>query len=429
MSRVISPMHLEGRQCISQVCAGKASERHRIKLESVKLKSFASLVKSAKVSVQDREVSVRADRNLFARLLVISQSRRMDLRHVLSFPLGPLPLAPQGTLCKTTKAKLLPLLESSTTAEANEPSASSRTAVILDGMAILQSLSSPGPTFGDLAASVLTSILSVHSAVNSARYRVDFVVDTYQAISIKSCERQSRSLSGAVRMRITKCDQRCPRQWHKFMACSANKAELADFLAKEWKNEKYAPKLRGVILYVCYGSACDRLVSEDGHQIHHSRVPELTCTHEEADTRMFVHAKHASSQEGGRAQTVVISSPDTDVAVIGIYQASSIHSYLVWLTGTKERKRYVSLTEVASNLGEEMVRALPGMHAFSGCDTTSCFKGKGKKRAFDLTRENDCHRLAMATLGDSLPCTDESLRQCEAFVCHLYRQPKCSSVN
>lgn len=188
------------------------------KLESLKLKSFASLVKSAKVSVQDREVSVRADRNLFARLLVISQSRHTDLRHVLSFPLGPLPLAlatPQGTLCKTTKAKLLPLLESSTTAEANEPSASSRTAVILDGMAILPSLSSPGPTFGDLAASVLTSILSVHSAVNSARYRVDFVVDTYPAISIKSCERQSRSLSGAVRMRITKCDQRCGTSlWH-----------------------------------------------------------------------------------------------------------------------------------------------------------------------------------------------------------------------
>ena len=55
------------------------------------------------------------------------------------------------------------------------------------------------------------------------------------------------------------------------------------------------------------------------------REPVLTCDHKEADTRMFVHAKHACSTKGGQAQTVVISLPDTDVAVIGIY----IHSLLM----------------------------------------------------------------------------------------------------
>ena len=61
------------------------------------------------------------------------------------------------------------------------------------------------------------------------------------------------------------------------------------------------------------------MMSEDGIRTHWFREPALTCDHKEADTRMFVHAKHACSTEGGQAQTFVISSPDTDVTVIEIY--------------------------------------------------------------------------------------------------------------
>lgn len=40
-----------------------------------------------------------------------------------------------------------------------------------------------------------------------------------------------------------------------------------------------------------------------------SAVEDLTCDHEECDTRVFLHAEH---------QTVVIKSPDTDMAVIAL---------------------------------------------------------------------------------------------------------------
>ena len=55
-------------------------------------------------------------------------------------------------------------------------------------------------------------------------------------------------------------------------------------------------------------------MSEDGIRTHWFREPALTCDHKEADTRMF-----------GQAQTIMISSPDTDVAVIDSY----IHSLLM----------------------------------------------------------------------------------------------------
>ena len=54
-------------------------------LPLLKLKSFASIKKSSKVSVRYLEIAIVADRNFFARLLVISQNRKMDLQYVLSF--------------------------------------------------------------------------------------------------------------------------------------------------------------------------------------------------------------------------------------------------------------------------------------------------------------------------------------------------------
>ena len=73
--------------------------------------------------------------------------------------------------------------------------------------------------------------------------------------------------------------------------------------------------------------------------------------------------------------------------------------------------------------------AVPGMHAFSGCDTTSCFRGKGKRATFHLTQQLDSVRLAMSGLGNSLPCRGNVMERCEASVCHLYKVPMCTSIN
>ena len=47
---------------------------------SKKLKTFSTLRKLAKVSIKGKEQILRADRNLFARMTVISQTRDMDMR-------------------------------------------------------------------------------------------------------------------------------------------------------------------------------------------------------------------------------------------------------------------------------------------------------------------------------------------------------------
>ena len=59
-------------------------------------------------------------------------------------------------------------------------------------------------------------------------------------------------------------------------------------------------------------------------------VHRLYSSHEEAHTRMLLHAKDAS-EAGWR--NVVIKSPDTDVAVLAIGLAHQIQAHRFFLTG------------------------------------------------------------------------------------------------
>ena len=123
------------------------------KLPALKLATFTSLQRRMK-STQKQSKASKADRTMFARLLVVAQTRGMDMRAVLEFNLGPLPLALatlDGSLTKTNKAKLLSLLEADVPPLVSVPA---NAVWIVDGMAILQSISRPPATFELLAGLV-----------------------------------------------------------------------------------------------------------------------------------------------------------------------------------------------------------------------------------------------------------------------------------
>ena len=54
----------------------------------------------------------------------------------------------------------------------------------------------------------------------------------------------------------------------------------------------------------------------------------MACDHEESDTSVFLHAQHAAQEH----QTVVIKSPDTDVAVIAVSLQRDLQCRLYFLT-------------------------------------------------------------------------------------------------
>ena len=72
-----------------------------------------------------------------------------------------------------------------------------------------------------------------------------------------------------------------------------------------------------------------------------SLISRRTCNLEEGDTRMLLHAADMVSR-------VVITSPDTDVAVLGVHFAQTIGSELWFKLGENDLVRYIPILDIVS---------------------------------------------------------------------------------
>ena len=80
------------------------------RLPKLKLQTFSKMNQQKTVKVKGQDVIVRADRNLMVRMLVVAQTRAMDLCEVLCYELGHIPWAiagVDGTWVTTAKSSLL----------------------------------------------------------------------------------------------------------------------------------------------------------------------------------------------------------------------------------------------------------------------------------------------------------------------------------
>ena len=156
------------------------------------------------------------------------------------------------------------------------------------------------------------------------------------------------------------------QKWRQFLSNRENKQRLIHLIVNEWRKECYSVKLAGKKLYATVAKECYKITS-DGSEL----FEDLESTQEEADTRLLLHAYHAGRNG---FSTVVISSDDTDVFV----QALAF----------KARTRYIDITHVVQRYSSEVCGCLPGLHAFTGCDTASAFSRKSKMSALRLTKRH-----------------------------------------
>lgn len=392
-------------------------------LTKLKLGTFREQCKKTTVNKDGRNIAVKADRNLFARLLVIGQSRKIDLRDLLKHELGPIPWSlatTDGCIAKTNKAVLPKLLEEGVQALNVLPDNSS--SYVIDAMALLQMLPRVPERFADLSKLVIATVIK--QAGNASR--IDFVADQYPDTSIKDLEHRKREKSGKLVIQISSPQQLCPRQWKKFMSIGSNKTNLIKFLVQDWStNKSYIDELGDRHLFITHEDQCTKISVEEG-TISAAPVPELYSNHEEADTRMLLHAQHASLAGYNK---VFIKSSDTDVEVIACHHQPSISAEVIIISGTKSRSRTISIPKIYEKLGVEVCNTLPSLHALTGCDAVSTFVGKGKKKAFDMVRQNPEVRSRVGVLGEEIPSQDEHLTRVEKVVCALYGDNDSHSIN
>lgn len=153
-----------------------------------------------------------------------------------------------------------------------------------------------------------------------------------------------------------------------------------------------------------------------------NRAPMGQCNHEEADTRVLVHILHA-------IQTFslgMIHTGDTDVVDILLSNFHHIKAHNpdaeIWISFKSAKKtRMISLNTVASNLGTTRCKAMALFHAFTGSDSTSAFKFKGKRYCCNLMDKVPFLMEEFATVVDSPFEISPSLKQAASnFVCRLY---------
>ena len=260
-------------------------------ISKMKLKTFAAMKAKKSCLIKDRSLTLKADRDIFARLLVICGKHNVSLKEVLVYSLGPIPWSlatADGSFVKSAKSKLQDSIEK----DVEDPTVvalPNDCVRVFDGMVIIQQLVSISlATFGDMSEFVLKRITSHPGKV------IYFVTDQYRDDSLKSGERQQRAAAGTIRIQLTRRDQKRPKQFKKYLSDGVNKVDLVKFFLKDWSDpERFKATIADRALFFTLESECHKVEVVENKVV--SRIEQSLCSNqEEADTKMFLCCQHAT---------------------------------------------------------------------------------------------------------------------------------------
>ncbi|RXN31429.1 hypothetical protein ROHU_004760 [Labeo rohita] len=179
------------------------------------------------------------------------------------------------------------------------------------------------------------------------------------------------SAAELVRTHLEKGQVFQPPNWKSFLRDNENKTELFGFLAEK-------------IVTLCPDNV---VVVTKGEQALSNKPISLEglspCNHEEADSRIFTHALHATKQQ---IKSVLIKACDTDILVVAVNVFATLQDAgleKIWIEfGQGQSIRWLPIHDMVVNLGPEKSSGMLFFHAFTGCDVVSAFRGKSKKSAW-----------------------------------------------
>lgn len=361
---------------------------------------------------------------LFRRLLAVSKQREVSMEDVLAHELAAVPPSlfhDDGSMRKTAKATLAKKLEATVGEASHLPDAASHSAHVMDGMVTLQSLNDSGfQTFNDLGELVLRKTLGLLNQ-NPNAHCVTIVYDRYDnSQSIKCFERERRGNTSNSKTHHITGTGNVPN-YRLYLQSCGNKAALCLFVSNYIISA--APARLKVQDTIVLAGGFEN--GQDVRIVDHTGVhclPELDSTHEEADTRMVLHAIHLSRNY----QTIIVKSDDTDVLVLLIYYVSRQvfgTASIFMHAGHGDRQRFIPVSEISKRLGTALCESLPACHALTGCDTTSSLFKIGKTTALNKLEKNITELQGLKTFGltDRL---QESLPVARQYALSLYGPKK-----
>ena len=231
-----------------------------------------------KVNASKKQMKVmKNDVSLFSRLYIASQIRESNLGLFFSHENQPFPpaLSQFGELFQGSKSDLLRCLPTCT-----QPVESPDCDTLLtDGPWLVNAIPPrTASTFSDYSKEKFIPYIS--NALKDVD-RADIGMDDYRRNSLKAAARAKRG-KGARRKVMP--NNKVPVNWHEFLRDDENKTELFGYLAEQVSETQFPP---GKHVYITKG----RHVLTSPECLNKTGLEP--CSHEEADNRIFLHAKLA----------------------------------------------------------------------------------------------------------------------------------------
>lgn len=397
----------------------QSKDRFEKSIKLTKMLNFASENKKQTVKVNDKEKCIKMQRDLFGRVLMISLKHEPDVPKILSFPLTPLPnnfCHLDGTIYSTPKSALLKCIAGQ---EDSNTTNLSCDVMMIDGFFFLYTLREADVTYSKISISILKKIVSFKSSV------IHLIFDQYFSPSIKDYERNKRG-SASEKQYIITADMKLTSTLLVELRNSNFKKTFVRFLIEHWKLDEMAPYLGNKTVLLNYDQCYEykQITKENGQvAVDRSINPLYTAPrHEEADTKI-VHSVCNLNRDG----SVIIKCDDTDILVILLGNMYKLKQKLQinLLFGVSQHLRFIDVTNLHAELGEQLCKALPAFHAFTGCDQNPSFFMKGKRRPYNLLFKSKRFQVAFSEMTDESIDKSKVLAVIEDFVCRMYSQKKC----
>ena len=277
------------------------------------LKTWRSAGKKMKMTAGDKIVELQEDRSPFAQMLVISKSRsEINLRETIAmyeFSVVPRAMfAADGTMLHcSTKSNLMAILEKLPTnnqetsvpledaqAQVAGDAATSTRKLVTDGMDEVQCFGKPNwvQNSSQVANCFTQQLLEKYH--NSDEMHVVF--DRYDVNdSLETFTRQKRQGGQApIAYHVTDTTNIAKIEMKRLLSHTKTKSELTAYLAEKLLEKAHQEQKH---LVVAWGSEC---------LATHQSVVHLSSSHEEADTKLVLHAL-AASCSGATKQFMTLS--------------------------------------------------------------------------------------------------------------------------
>ena len=387
-----------------------------IKRNNLPLAKNPRLVVKTKQSQQVRYLRMEVE--LFAKLWL--STREPDRDKFFSHEHNPFPVAlsDNGKMhFPSAKSDLLQCLHSNTDETSVMPKHFD--CAVLDGAAIVHFMApdKKDTNFQDYAKKRFLPYLE---AVLKWSDRLDLVFDQYYDKSLKNAVREKRG--SGIRYKV-QTKVKLPPKWSDFLFVSENKKELFHFLAREIEQHKFETRKQ---VTVTMGSQVLTINSP----------PMQACTHEEADSRILIHILDGL-EEGHNS--FLVRTVDTDVVVICMAKFHNLVARYpdinVWIKlGSGTAIQNIHLNSLCKEHGESICQSVPIFHTLTGCDTTSSFKGKAKKSAWQAWKSYPAITPIFQYLSQNpffhMEIESSEFKVIQNFIVHMYsKNMEAKSVN